>query len=151
MHCRCQSRYWSHQLHNRHSQPQRWKWGHAQLYSDLFRAWLFVFVFDMDLMQFKSIRCIWFDSHRVDPNSYAKVCFLTPMRSGTWRLAPSNSAFSLPSSPLVINWFFVLARTQVSVVPAPPKSLLSVWMGWFCYSFSIATFNWAGKSMMELG
>lgn len=111
-------------------------------------------------MQLKSIRCIWFGFRRVDPSSYARACFLTPMRSGTWRLAPSTNAFSLPSSPLVLNWFPCFFYPNCLLFLLPMCSFLYRHfaschivdcMVWFCYSFRIANFNWSGKLLMELG
>lgn len=43
----------------------------------------------------KKMRCIWFGFLRMEPNSYARVCFPTPTRSGTLLPVHSTSASSL--------------------------------------------------------
>lgn len=51
-------------------------------------------------------RCIWFGSLPMEPNSCARVCFLTPTRSGTLLPVPSTNASSLLFTPLVIAFLF---------------------------------------------
>lgn len=68
-------------------------------------------------MELKLNRCIWFGSLRMEPNSYARVCFRTPTRSGTLLPVPSTSASSLLyilqviSSPFFFSYYLFVCPT----------------------------------------
>lgn len=101
MHIRCQSRHRSLQLPHWNSQPQRRERGFISfLFLEInlnlcskFR-WL-------DLMNPKSIRCICFGFHPVEPSSFARVCSRILTRYGTSVRVRSINGFSLLFFPLV--------------------------------------------------